>query len=165
MKKRACSAVRMVALVAAMIGLIVTVAMAKDKGRYITPTITAEQAVSTVQAALARLTVGSSIVKTDKRGEKKLEVMLQLDGNTVSKIHLNPATGEILPKGQKVLAYTVSASLEQAVKIVQQALPNLEAASVSLGKKGEWKVDITLKKIIVVATIKVDGGNGSILPD
>lgn len=136
----------------------------KDNGYYIPPTITAEQAISSVKAALPKLTAGKSFIKTGKRGEKNLEVPLILDGKIVSKIRLNPATGEILSKGQKVMAPQVLASQEQAVKIVQQAIPNLEVASVQLGKQGEWKVDLTLKKA-VVATIKVHGGDGSILPD
>lgn len=147
--------------------LVATVAMAKDKkakGSYVKPTITAEQAVSAVKTALPKLTVGKSFVKTGKRGEKKLEVTLVLDGNIVSKMRLSPTTGEILPKGQETLVYVVAASQEQAVKIVQQALPNLEVASVSLGKQGEWKVDLTLKKM-VVASMGVHGGDGSILPD
>jgi hypothetical protein len=147
--------------------LIATLAMAKDKkgkGSYVKPTITAEQAISTVNNALPNLTVGKSFVKAGKRGEKKLEVALVLDGKVVSKIRLNPATGEILPKGQEIMAYQVSASQEQAVKIVQQAIPNLEVASVKLGKQGEWKVDLTLKKV-VVADMNVHSGDGSILPN
>jgi hypothetical protein len=58
----------------------------------------------------------------------------------------------------------VSASQEQAVKIVQRAIPNLEVGSVTLGKQGEWKVDLTYKKA-VVADMSVHGGDGSILPD
>ena len=50
------------------------------------------------------------------------------------------------------------------VLIRYESIPNLEVASVSLGKQGEWKVDLTLKKM-VVATINVHGGDGSILPD
>jgi uncharacterized membrane protein YkoI len=136
----------------------------KEKGSYLKPTVTAEQAMSAVKAALPKLTVGKSFVKTGKRGEKKLEVTLVLDGKIVSRVRLNPATGEILSKGQETLVYEVSASQEQAVKIVQQAIPNLEVASVSLGKQGEWKVDLTLKKA-VIASMGVHGGDGSILPD
>ncbi|HOL06171.1 MAG TPA: hypothetical protein PLM23_09265 [Syntrophorhabdaceae bacterium] len=33
-----------------------------------------------------------------------------------------------------------------------------------MGKQGEWKVDLTLKKM-VVASIGVNGSDGSILPD
>jgi len=137
-----------------------------DKGSYsyITPTITSEQAISAVKAALPKVTVGKSFVKTGKRGEKKLEVTLVLDGKIVSRMRLNPGTGEIMPRGQDVLAQAVSAPQDQAVKIVQQAIPNLEVASVGLGKDGEWKVDLTLKKA-VVASINVHGGDGSILPD
>jgi hypothetical protein len=136
----------------------------KDKGSYITPTITAEQAISSVKAALPKITAGKCFVKTGKRGEKNLEVALVLDGKIVSKIRLNPATGEILSKGQKMMVQQVLASQDQAVKIVQQAIPNLEVASVQLGKQGEWKVDLTLKKA-VIASINVHGGDGSILPD
>jgi len=62
------------------------------------------------------------------------------------------------------MVYEVTASKEQAVKIVEQAIPNLDVASVSLGKQAEWKVDLTLKKMII-ATINVHSGDGSILPD
>ncbi len=117
-----------------------------------------------MKTALPKVTVGKSFVNTGKRGEKKLEVTLLLDGKIVSKVRLNPATGEIMPKGQDVMVQEVSASPEQAVKIVQQAVPNLEVASVRLGKHGEWKVDLTLKKA-VVASMSVHGGDGSILPD
>jgi len=136
----------------------------KEKGSYIQPTITAEQAISSVKAALPGLAVGKSFVKTGQRGEKKLEVTLVLDGKIVSRVKLNPATGAILPKGQEVLVQAVSASQDQAVKIVQEAIPKLEVASVRLGKQGEWIVDLTLNKA-VVASMGVHGGNGSILPD
>lgn len=136
----------------------------KEKGSYIKPTITAEQAISSVKAALPGLTVGKSIVKTGQRGEKKLEVTLVLDGKIVSRVKLNPATGEIMPKGQDVIVQEVLASQGQAVKIVQEAIPKLEVASVRLGKQGEWIVDLTLNKA-VVASMSVHGGNGSILPD
>lgn len=134
------------------------------KGSYIRPTITAEQAISSVKAALPKVAVGKSFVKTGERGQKELQVTLTLDGKTISRMRLNPGTGEIMPEGQAVLAQEVSASADQAVKIVQQAIPNLEVASVRLGRHGEWKVDLTLKKA-VVASIGVHGGDGSILPD
>jgi hypothetical protein len=136
----------------------------KEKGSYIQPTITAEQAISSVKAALPGLTVGKSFVKTGQRGEKKLEVTLVLDGKIVSRVKLNPATGAILPKGQDVIVQEVLASQGQAAKVVQEAIPKLEVASVRLGKQGEWIVDLTLNKA-VVASMGVHGGNGSILPD
>ena len=142
--------------------LVATAAAAEDRkqrGSYAKPSITAEQAFSTVKNALPKLAVGKSFVKTGRRGQKWLGVTLLLEGEPVSMIRLNPSTGEILPKGQEVLAYEVAASQEQAVKIVQQAIPNLEAASVRLGRQGEWKVDLTLKKM-VVASMHVQGGDG-----
>lgn len=167
MKKRFITMIRTVVFALAIIGLVTTLALSKEKkgkATFIAPTITAEEALSKVKAALPRLTVGNSYVKTGKRGEKKLEVPLVLDGNVVSRIRLNPATGEILPKGFDPQVYSVSASSEQAVKIVQQALSNLDVASVSLGKHGEWKVELTLKKVIV-AHINVHGNTGIIIPD
>jgi len=176
MKKKFSSVLLAMVFLLAVTMLFATSASAKknkDKGSYITPTITAEQAITTVKAALPKLTTGKCFVKTGKRGEKNLEVALVLDGKIVSKVRLNPAnasgtlklaTGEILSKGQKVIVTQVLASQDQAVKIVQQAIPNLEVASVQLGKQGEWKVDLTLKKA-VVADIKVHSGDGSILPD
>jgi hypothetical protein len=153
-------------LALSVIGLIATAAVAqerKHRGTYTKPTITAEQAFSTVKNTLPKLAVSKSFVRTGKRGEKKLEVTLVLEGEIVSTIRLNPATGEILPRGQEILVYEVAASQEQTVKIVQQAIPNLEAASVRLGRQGDWKVDLTLKKM-VVASMRVHGGDGSILP-
>ena len=167
MKPKVNSASLAAAILLAVSMLFTTSALAKkngDKGSSIKPTITAEQAISSVKTALPKVTVGKSFANTGKRGEKKLEVTLLLDGKIVSKVRLNPATGEIMPKGQDVMVQEVSASPEQAVKIVQQAVPNLEVASVRLGKHGEWKVDLTLKKA-VVASMSVHGGDGSILPD
>jgi hypothetical protein len=162
------STVSMAAIVLLSISLLfVASASAKkhgDNGSYIKPTITAEQAISSVKAALPKVVVGKSFVKTGERGQKELEVTLALDGKTVSRMRLNPGTGEIMPEGQEVLAQEVSASTDQAVKIVQQAIPNLEVASVRLGRHGEWKVDLTLKNA-VVASISVHSGDGSILPD
>jgi hypothetical protein len=135
-----------------------------EKGSYVKPTITAEQAISSVKAALPGLTVGKSIVKTGQRGEKKSEVTLVLEGKIVTRVKLNPATGEIMTKGQDVVVQEVLASQGQAAKIVQDAIAKLEVASVRLGKNGEWIVDLTLNKA-VVASIGVHGGNGSILPD
>uniref|UniRef100_A0A7C4PNP2 PepSY domain-containing protein n=1 Tax=Anaerolinea thermolimosa TaxID=229919 RepID=A0A7C4PNP2_9CHLR len=154
----------------AAITLLATSAAAKpakkdgEKGSYIKPAITAEQAIASVKAALPGLTVGKSIIKTGPRGEKKLEVLLVLDGKIVSRVKLNPSTGEIMTKGQDVMAQEVLASQGQAAKIVQEAIPKLEVASVRLGKQGEWIVDLTLHKA-VVASLGVHGGNGSILPD
>ncbi|MGA2106968.1 MAG: hypothetical protein ABSH25_04925 [Syntrophorhabdales bacterium] len=167
MKKRVGSVLLAAGLVVVAIGLVTTLVVTKhrkEKDFYVKPTITAEQAISAAKAALPKLAAGKSFVKTGKKGEKKLEVPLVLDGKIVSRVRLNPATGEILPEGQEAPAYEVSASQEQAVKIVQQAIPNLEAASVKLGKHGEWKVDLTLKKA-VVAGISVHGGDASILLD
>ncbi len=169
MKRKLTSIVWVTVVVMAVTMLSAAPAPAKKKGDKngappAAPTITAEQAIAAAKAALPKITVGKSFVKTGKRGEKNLEVALVLDGQIVSKVRLNPTTGEILSKGQKVAAQQVSASQSQAVNIVQQALPNLEVASVHLGKQGEWKVDLTLKKAIV-AGLNVHGGNGTILPD
>lgn len=168
MTKRTVSMLRIMFLAAALVTLITTLASSQDgrkRGIYKTPAITAGQAISTVKTTLPKLTVGNSYVMTGRRGEKRLEVPLVLDGTVVSRVWLNPATGEILPVGLDIIEYTVSASPDQAVKIVQQALPNLEVASVSLGRqKGEWTVDLTLKKTVIVR-IDVDAFNGSVLPD
>lgn len=133
-------------------------------GSYIKPVITAEQAITAVKAALPSITAGKTIVKTGKRGEQILDVTLVLNGTIVSRVKLNPATGEIMTKGQDVIVQGVFASQGQATKIVQEAIPRLEVASVHLGKEGQWIVDLTLNKA-VVASIGVHGGNGSILPD
>lgn len=154
-------------VVVLMVCLVASVSFAKDKkgkGVYTPPTVTAEQAMAVVKDALPRLTAGSAIVKTGKRGDKKMEVPLLLDGNIVSKMRINPLTGEIMPKGVKTEATSVSASPEQAVNIVRQALPNLEVTTVSLDKQGNWKVDLALKKALV-AHIKVNGTNSTIMPD
>ena len=133
----------------------------RQRGAFVKPAITAEEAFLAAKNVLPRLAAGKSFVRTGRRGEKRLGVTLTLDGEIVSVMRLNPATGEILPRGQAAVSHEVAASQEQAVKIVQQAIPNLEAASVRLGRHGRWKVDLTLKKM-VVASIRVNG-DGSIL--
>lgn len=142
-------------------------ALAKDvthRAARVAPAITAEQAISTVQSALPKLTAGKSIVIYGQNGEIQQEVALLLDAKIVSRIRINPATGEILPKGLNIPARELLTTPAQAVTIVQQAILKLEVASVQLGKHGEWKVDVTLNKA-VVTSIMIHGDNGSIVPD
>jgi hypothetical protein len=146
--------------------LITTTAMADDDDDdfYVKPAITAEQAASAVKGTLPKLNAGKSFVKTGEHGKKKLEVPLVLDGKIVSRIKLDPASGEVMARGQKIPVHNVTVSQELATKVVQQAIPKLEVASVRLGEHGEWKVDLTLRKA-VVACVSVRGVDGYILPD
>jgi hypothetical protein len=156
-----------ICLVSAVLILFASPAAAK-KGKedrpLFTPTVTAEQAVSIVKDVLPKLAAGKYWVKTGPKGDKKVNVALILEGKIVSKVELNPATGEIMPKGQRIFAEQVSANPEQAVDRVRQAIPNLEVATARLGKDGEWKVELTLKKG-VIADINIHSGDGSILTD
>lgn len=136
----------------------------KEDRPLFTPVITADQAVGMVTAALPKLAVGKYWVKTGPRGDKKMNVALILDDRIVSRVELNPATGEIMPKGQRIFVEQVSADPEQAVSRVRQAMPNLQVSSARLGKDGEWKVELTLNRG-VVAEINVHSGDGSILTD
>lgn len=113
---------------------------------------------------MTKMRVGKAFVKEGKRGEKKLEVALVLDDKVVSRIHLNNATGEILPKGLKSPSQTVTISLDQAAAMVTQVLPNLQVGSALLDKDGHWKVGLTLKGA-VVADLRINGQDGSVLTD
>jgi hypothetical protein len=42
-------------------------------------------------------------------------------------VKVNPSTGEIMPKGMKVLVQNVSATQEQAINIVKDAIPKFES--------------------------------------
>jgi hypothetical protein len=139
----------------------------KDKGGggpQIPPVITADQAKSTVGAAIPKVSVGQPFTKQGKQGNINLEVPLQLEGKIVAKVRLNPATGEILLKGQKAFVQKLSVTPEQATKTVQGMMSEAQVGAAWLGKQGEWKVPL-LYKGAVVAEMKVHGQNGSILPD
>ena len=139
----------------------------KDKkggGPQIPPVVTAEQAKSTVSAAIPKLSVGKPFTKQGKQGDIKLEVPLSLEGKIVAKVRLNPATGEILTKGQKGFVQKLSVTPEQAVKVVQGIINEVQVGAAWLGKQGEWKVPL-LYKGAIVAEIGVHGQDGSILPD
>jgi len=93
----------------------------KDKkggGPQIPPVITAEQAKSTVSAAIPKLAVGKPFTKQGKQGDIKFEVPLSWEGKIVTKMRLNPATGEILTKGQNPFVQKLSVTPEQAIKAV-----------------------------------------------
>jgi hypothetical protein len=139
----------------------------KDKGGggpQMPPVITAEQAKTTVTAALPKLTPGKPFTKTGKQGDIKLEVPLTLENNIVARVRLNPATGEILTKGQRVFIQKLTVTPEQASQTVQGVVRDLQTGAPRLGKQGEWKVPL-LYKGAVVSEISVHGQNGSILPD
>ncbi len=155
-------------VVVALIMLAAGVAWAKkDKGGggpQIPPVITADQAKTTVSAAIPKLAVGKPFTKTGKQGDIKLEVPLTLDNNIVARVRLNPATGEILTKGQRVFIQKLTVTPEQAGQTVQGVVRDLQTGAPWLGKQGEWKVPL-LYKGAVVSEISVHGQNGNILPD
>jgi hypothetical protein len=139
----------------------------KDKGGggpQIPPVITADQAKATVTAAVAKLSLGKPYTKQGKQGDIKLEVPLLAEGKVVGRVRLNPLTGEILTKGQKIQAPKLSVSPDEAVKTVQAILPKLQVGAAWLGKGGEWKVPL-LYQGAIIAEMGVHGQNGSILPD
>jgi hypothetical protein len=138
--------------------------MGRPDTPMLTPVITAQQAVEVVKAALPKLAVGNFWVWTGPRGDTKAKVALILDGKIVSRMELNPATSEILAKGQDILVNQVSADPNQAVSKVRGIVPNLEVAAARMGKEGEWKVELTLNNA-VVADIDVNSRDGSILTD
>lgn len=139
----------------------------KDKkggGPQVPPVITAEQAKATVSAAIPKLAVGKPFTKQGKQGDIKLEVPLALDGKIVAKVRLNPATGEILTKGQRGFVQKLSVTPEQAVKTVQGVINEVQVGAAWLGKQGEWKIPL-LYKGAIIAEMSIHGQNGSILPD
>ena len=136
----------------------------KGGGPQIPPVITAEQAKATVSAAIPKLAVGKPFTKQGKQGDTLLEVPLSLEGKIVAKVRLNPATGEILTKGQKGFVQKLSVTPEQAVKAVQGVVNEVQVGAAWLGKEGEWKVPL-LYKGAIVAEMGVHGQDGSILPD
>jgi hypothetical protein len=139
----------------------------KDKGGggpRIPPVITAEQAKATVSAAIPKLSVGKPFTKQGKQGDIKFEVPLSLEGKIVAKVRLNPATGEILTKGQNPFVQKLSVTPEQGTKAVEGMVKDLQVGPSWLGKQGEWKVPL-LYKGAIVAEIGVHGQDGSILPD
>jgi len=139
----------------------------KDKkggGPQIPPVITAEQAKATVSAAISKLSVGKPFTKQGKQGDIKFEVPLSLEGKIVAKVRLNPATGEILTKGQNPFVQKLSVTPEQGTKAVEGMVKDLQVGPSWLGKQGEWKVPL-LYKGAIVAEMGVHGQDGSILPD
>ncbi len=138
----------------------------KDKGEsyQVPPQITAEQAIASVKSALPKLSAGKAWTKRGKQGDVKLEVPLLLEGKVVARVRLNPASGEILTKGQRILVQQATVSPEQAEKAVQQIIAKLGVGIAWLGKGGEWKVPLLVKGAII-AEMGVHGQNGSILPD
>ncbi len=138
----------------------------KDKGQayQIQPTITAEQAKAAVTSALPQLSLGKPFTKQGKRGDIKLEIPLMWEGKVVGRMRLNPLTGVVLVKGQKLEVQKLSVAPEQATAAIQKIMPNLQVGSAWLGKQGEWKVPL-LYQGAVITEISVHGQNGSILPD
>lgn len=159
---------QVVLMLVAVLLLATTAAWAKkDKGGggpQIPPVITAAQAKTTVAAALPKLALGKPFTKTGKQGDIKLEVPLTLEDKIVARMRLNPATGEILTKGQRVFIQKLTITPEQAGQTVQGLVRELQTGAPWLGKQGDWKVPL-LYKGAVVSEMSVHGQNGSILPD
>ena len=136
----------------------------KGGGPQIPPVVTADQAKATVLPRCPNSSLGKPYTKQGKKGDIKLEVPLLAEGKIVGRVHLNPLTGEILTKGQKIQAPKLSVSPDEAVKTVQTVLSQLQVGAAFLGKEGEWKVPLLYQGAIIVE-MGVHGQNGSLLPD
>ncbi|MBI1924302.1 PepSY domain-containing protein [Candidatus Poribacteria bacterium] len=137
----------------------------KQEKPVVTPKITDLQAVVVVTNSLP-FSAGDGKQKLDKDGNvNKLEILLLLpDGTPVAKVKLAPASGKILTKGEKATATQKAISIEDAVKIVKEALLQFGIGVAELSKHGDkYKVAITMNGN-KIADVKVDSQTGQIIP-
>lgn len=127
-----------------------------------TPKVSAKEAMQIVEKSIKDFTVGEAYITSGKDGVKSIDVLILLKGNVVSKIRVNPQTGEILPKGYRTWFTKTLITERDAVAKVNKVLNNLKVGNPWQGVNKQWKVPFVLNGS-VIAEVHVDGKNGIII--
>lgn len=127
-----------------------------------TPKISANEAINIVKKDLPNFNVGDVSISRGKSGIKSIDVGITKNNKKITKIRINPQTGDVLPKGYRTYYPEVLISEKEAVLKVEKLLPNIKVGNPWLGIDKNWKVPLILDGTII-AEVLVNADNGSIV--
>lgn len=127
-----------------------------------TPKISALEAINIVKKDLPNFNVGEVNISKGKSGIKSLDIIITNYGKKITKIRLNPQTGDVLPKGYRTYYPEILISEQQGIKKVEKILPVLKVGNPWLGIDKKWKVPLILDGT-VISEVLVDADSGKII--
>ncbi len=135
----------------------------KERKEYTTPKISASEAKRAVEASRPRWRVGAVHQKQKKEGIE-VRVLIRNEEGTITKMGIDPMTGEILPRSIETHGREVLLSKEEITKKVEAILPNIVVGDRAwLGKRGRyWRIPLFWDGMLV-STVKVDTLTGKLL--
>jgi hypothetical protein len=125
------------------------------------PKVSASEAINIVKKELVNFRTGEVSVSKSKSSIKSIDVYIKNSEKSITKIRLNPQTGDILPKGYRTYYPEVLISEEDALKKVEKVLPVVKIGNPWLGVDKNWRVPLILDGS-VIAEVIVNGDNGQI---
>lgn len=134
----------------------------KDNRNVYNPKISASEAITIVKKTLPDLKIGEVIVSKGKSGVKSLDVIITKNDKKITKIRINPQTGDVLPKGYRTYYPEVLITEKDAIKKVENLLPIIKVGNPWLGINKNWRVPLILNNT-VVSEVTVNADNGEIV--
>lgn len=137
----------------------------KERKEYTTPKISAPEAKRAVEASRSQWRVGAVHQKQKKEGIE-VRVLIRNEEGTITKMGIDPMTGEILPRSIETPARETRVSKEEIAKNVETILPKIVIGDRAwLGKRGRyWRIPLFWDGMLI-STVKVDTLTGKLLTD
>jgi len=123
-------------------------------------------AIDTVKKALPYMSFTSPIIRQGPSGEVSVDIPLIYQGVAIDRIHYDPLSDTLSPKGRPVRALGVKVSKDGILNRVSGVIKELRVVEAAEFRDPEqaWAVPIAWKSIIV-AHVKVTYLGDSIVPD
>jgi hypothetical protein len=134
-----------------------------ERRGYSAPSITAEEARKTVQASRPTWRMGAVYQKWEEEG-LEVAVLIHNQAGRITKLRVDPQSGEILPRSVEVSSRNVQVSHDEIIKKVKAMLPKITVGDRAwLGDHGRyWRIPLFLDGMLV-STVKVDAHSGELL--
>ena len=129
------------------------------------PKVTVAEARKLVETSKASWTTGSARLQK-RKGCATIIVPLKLNQRIIGQIRLNPTTGKIAARKERIPEQEIVLTLTDAEKKVKAALKTITVGdNIRLeGRKGCWKIPL-IHNNKEVCRIRVESGFPAIMPD
>ncbi|MCD6156853.1 MAG: hypothetical protein J7J27_00620 [Euryarchaeota archaeon] len=126
----------------------------------------AKRAIETAKRALQFVELGPPIIRRGPRGEASVEIPLMYDGYALDRIHYDPRSGQVIPKGAPPHVFGVEVDSKEISKRASNIISQLRVieAVEYRGPEQAWAVPIAYG-VFLIAHIKVSKDGSEIIPD
>ena len=126
----------------------------------------ARKAIETVKNLIAFLEFGPPIIRYGPGGELHIDIPLMYNGYALDRLHYDPYTRTLSPKGRPVRAWNIKISANEVLESIKDYINEFKAVEAVEYRDPEkaWAVPLTWR-LYIVAYIKVSHNGEEIVPD